>query len=280
VKNDRQPRRVRLYRWASNTMPPAAWFRLYPMYQSVVRRRRFDRFTAHRVASRIWRLDFEDGLSLHMVSPQRIARYLDNGGAAGVLNAMRDKYVDPKWDLSGDKVVLDVGANIGEFSLALLRENSTRRIYCFEPDPVVVPALELNLRQARNAQVIQVALGEEERETTLFMSSADADSSLIRPERIQQEIKVQQRRLDVLCSQQDIYRIALLKIDAEGFEPEVLRGAQTILRSVDHVAVDAGPERLGASTWREVTEILIAAGFSCRPNPLQPSVVLADRSHQ
>jgi FkbM family methyltransferase len=276
VSNDRRSRRVRLYRWASNAVPAVAWFRLYPLYERLIRRRRFLRFKASRLAGHVWRLDFEEGSSLHIVTPQRLARYRE--GAVDVLDAMRYKYVDPTWDLSGDKVVLDVGANIGEFSLALLDENPALHIYCFEPDPSVIPALRLNLGITENARIIQVALGEEDVETAFFVSSADADSSLVRPERIEREIKVGERRLDAFFGETHLSHIALLKIDAEGAEPEVLRGARATLERVQHVAVDAGPERRGQSTMPEVTGILTAAGFSCRPNPLQGSVVLGDRS--
>lgn len=269
-------RRARLYGWASNALPAAAWFHLYPLYERVIRRRPFHRFKARRVQGHTWRLEFEDGQSLHIASPQRLARYQE--GVTSVLAAMRHKYVDPTWDLSGDKVVLDVGANIGEFSLALLRDNPALRLYCFEPDPAVIPALQLNLGNEWNTHILQVALGEEEGETTFFVSSADADSSLIRPERMEREIEVRQRRLDAFCGETQLPHITLLKIDAEGWEPEVLRGAQAALERVEYVAVDAGPERHGESTVPDVMSILTAAGFSCRVGPLQLPVVLGERS--
>jgi len=55
--------------------------------------------------------------------------------------------------------------------------------------------------------------------------------------------------------------IRLLKVEAEGMEPEVLAGAHQTLQRVDYVAVDAGPERGGENTVPAVLNALTSAGF-------------------
>ena len=59
-------------------------------------------------------------------------------------------------------------------------------------------------------------------------------------------------------------RIKLLKLEAEGFEPEVLLGGKNSLKNIEYICADLGPERGVAEnlTVVEVNEILERAGFS------------------
>ena len=50
-------------------------------------------------------------------------------------------------------------------------------------------------------------------------------------------------------------------MDAEGHEPEVLRGGVVTLKHINWVSIDAGLERFGKSTSTEVARILIEQGF-------------------
>ena len=58
--------------------------------------------------------------------------------------------------------------------------------------------------------------------------------------------------------------IKLLKIDAEGFEYEVLKGAENLLSSIKFIAVDAGFEKVSNTldTFSEVNEYLLSNGFN------------------
>ena len=61
-------------------------------------------------------------------------------------------------------------------------------------------------------------------------------------------------------------RIALhllgFKLEAEGFEPEVLKGAQESIKLVQYVAIDCGPERYGKDTIVDCFNMLFSHGFS------------------
>ena len=54
------------------------------------------------------------------------------------------------------------------------------------------------------------------------------------------QISINIKRLDSFNFQK---RIKLLKIDAEGLEPEVLEGTQNILDNIEYITVDFSPER-------------------------------------
>ena len=74
---------------------------------------------------------------------------------------------------------------------------------------------------------------------------------------------VEARRLDGLLANVDLTGTVIIKIEAEGAEPEALEGATGILEHVDFVAVDCGFER-GKDrqhTFVETSQLLIRAGF-------------------
>ena len=88
-----------------------------------------------------------------------------------------------------------------------------------------------------------------------------ADSSFIKPSNYDSVINISSKRLDSIEINYVNFDYVLLKMDAEGFEPEVLLGASGILKHVDECVVDVSPERLGQSTLSEVKTILQNSGF-------------------
>jgi hypothetical protein len=164
-----------VYGWVARSLPPPLWFRLYPAYARLIRRRSMIPFTASRVAPNTWRIAEATGSVIHISSPARIDRYIRGGGIAQVLDALWVKYIDPKWHLPPDATVIDVGANIGEFSMALKGRLPAAHVWCFEPDPVVREALLRNVTRPEFVKVLTIALGERHELATFYRSSQDAD---------------------------------------------------------------------------------------------------------
>ena len=61
-------------------------------------------------------------------------------------------------------------------------------------------------------------------------------------------------------------KIDLLKIEAEGFEPEVLIGFNSFFKKIKYIALDCGPERGGSTTYTECAGILEKAGYKKKKN--------------
>jgi len=100
---------------------------------------------------------------------------------------------------------------------------------------------------------------------------------LFRPKTRHHEIKVAQKRLDQAISLQDVF---LIKVEAEGGEPEVLIGSLRLLSRTKYVVVDGGPERglEGSSTIDSCTKILLDNGFSeIARSATRPQTVLFKR---
>ena len=80
-------------------------------------------------------------------------------------------------------------------------------------------------------------------EREFFVSSAGADSSIIQPKNYTSVVKIQTVTLDEHYEKYNLKAVKLLKLEAEGFEPEVLEGAESFLGHCEFVAIDGFHER-------------------------------------
>ena len=146
--------------------------------------------------------------------------------------------------IEGD-VVIDVGANIGELSLVLLRRFGIFPICC-EPDPAELRSLRQNLKGVPSA-IVENPLWNEVVERKFYLDNDRGDSSLFQQRDESREVQAVTETLDRLAEtilvRQGSPRVRLLKLEAEGAEPEILEGGEKLLERVDFVAADLGPER-------------------------------------
>jgi FkbM family methyltransferase len=128
-------------------------------------------------------------------------------------------------------VVLDVGANEGQFATKLRRLGFTGFIASFEPDPR--PYSRLVQRHGRDPawRGYQIALGDADTETAFHLAKDSVLSSFLSPtdpENVSSTIRVPVRRLDGIVAEVlesiPTPRV-LLKTDTQGFDLNVLRGA-------------------------------------------------------
>ncbi len=214
------------------------------------------------------------GEELVFYAPERACRYIFRDGVKRAQKIMISKYIPERFHgLADFGTVVDIGANVGEFSMALLPR--AKRVFAFEPDPIARRCLEANVGHHNNALVLSVALGSKASHATFYISSKSADSSLIRPATHQRSITVPISRLDDVATCHYIGEIGLLKVEAEGAEPEVLQGAEAVLQTARFVTVDVSPEREGATTEREVESVLTRSGFSIER--VSPFVIFGSR---
>ena len=190
------------------------------------------------------------------VSDKKRLELYKGGLEARQLWILKDYRIPPDLVSSGD-IVLDVGANIGE--LGIWAKARGADYIAFEPDPTAFRALQNNVVSDK---LYDSALSDTNGISEFHLSTADADSSLFKPNKSDESIMVRTMTLDKFCDKLGAPRsIRLLKVEAEGCEPEVLMGAHETLKIVEYIAVDAGPERGGENTVPDVFNLLTAAGF-------------------
>ena len=198
-------------------------------------------------------IDDRTGRQVFVSHPRRLAYYRE-GVAHRVSNLARE-YCLEGMSLGSSDQVIDVGAHSGEFGLWAQQFGSA--YLGIEPDPTAFGALQRNLP---DAELEQVAVGAEQGTAEFSLATSTGDSSFGKSGG--QTIEVRVETLDDVA--QRVFPkgyIAILKIEAEGFEPEVLQGARQTLSRTKIVTVDAGEERGGLSTAPECVNLLISSGF-------------------
>lgn len=148
-----------------------------------------------------------------------------------------------------DDIILDVGANSGDSLIFFRKLDIPLSIYCFEPDPKALESLYENAASwCGGVVVVPNPLGEIEDSMTLYLSTLGGDTSLSQPPIYDTEIVVQSLTLDS-WAQSELQEnkisktIKLMKLEAEGFEPEIIRGGLSILSKIEYIAADLGWER-------------------------------------
>ena len=190
--------------------------------------------------------------------------------------------LNPAWRMleeigpqEGRHTVLDVGAHHGWFFHCWLDWCPNAEVHAFEPSAEAFDRMDTLYGGDRRVHLNQVGAGARSAELPLnVLTASKVSNSFLHPSGgtwdaikyetgvIEQE-KAQVITLDDYCSRNGIDSVYLIKIDVQGFESEVLKGAERVLGSTDYVFVEAGIERLyvGAPSFAEVHLDLEERGF-------------------
>jgi FkbM family methyltransferase len=132
------------------------------------------------------------------------------------------------WAKYPGMMAVDVGANIGD-TAALIRGACPAPILCVEGDQALANVLAENAARLGNVRPVHTFVGER-REERLVAIAKDGWNSTLIPAADSSGVSVAFATLDELIEAADRPRIKLLKIDTEGHERRVLRGATDTLR--------------------------------------------------
>jgi len=140
---------------------------------------------------------------------------------------------------SEPKLCVDVGANIGDYSLEILKATDAH-VLAFEPIPATFLALESNLSQyAMRTTIEKLGVSAEEGYLEInFNRNAMSHASFSKEvERVSyldnaETVSVPVVTLDKYFERADIRNVDFIKIDVEGFEAEVFVGAARTLRTI------------------------------------------------
>jgi FkbM family methyltransferase len=137
----------------------------------------------------------------------------------------------------------DIGANVGVFSVAAGKtlQATQSRIYAFEPCPATFAILEKNLHEngLTSVRAYSMAVSERSGEASLYVNAAMKDglNSLEDPSHGDAEVvgtvAVRATTLDEFIAEHDIPGVDVMKVDVEGAELLVFRGARGLLARED-----------------------------------------------
>ena len=170
--------------------------------------------------------------------------------------------------------IVDIGANIGQFTLLAEVLFPQARVHAFEP--LTSPANRFARLFAEKTSVVlhRCAIGAEEGSSPMNVSGAIDSSSLLPITAAQvafapgtdavgiEDVSV--RRLDTLLKPQDIEEPALLKIDVQGFEMSTLEGCGHLLALFRWVYIEASFTELygGQALAPDIVDFLRKRGFT------------------
>jgi len=126
-------------------------------------------------------------------------------------------------NIHGGDVVVDVGAFVGDHTLAYanMTSGSPGAVYAFEPNPVVFRCLVRNMERFSHVQCIEAGLSNRS-----SVASVSHDPNFGGVHLVEGDGDVKTMTLDSMS----LPRLNLMKIDAEGMEVKILRGARETLR--------------------------------------------------
>lgn len=174
---------------------------------------------------------------------------------------------------AGIDLVLDVGANEGQYATELRRFGYTGEIVSFEPIAEVCQRLRAHFAGDPRWQLRDFALGSMDGSAEIRIGAQSATSSLLAPSEylVQQAAgarsvrteKVRVARMDTVFEPAWEGRRIWLKLDTQGFEQEVLRGATATLAKVRILQLELSlrPLYVGEPGFLEVASGLAGQGF-------------------
>lgn len=178
-------------------------------------------------------------------------------------------------------LVIDVGANAGQYALGLRSRGYLGAIVSFEPLHDAFARLCTSVHEDPNWSAHNLALGDAVGSATINVAINSFSSSLLQvtPAHVDaapdaaycRQEAVELQTLDALPTTWFAPGARLLKIDAQGYEPLVLRGAGAFLRTVDLVELELSiiPIYAGQELAHQVIAQLRGLGFV--PVALEPS---------
>jgi FkbM family methyltransferase len=184
------------------------------------------------------------------------------------------KYFIDEIKFKVDDIVIDVGANIGELGNAI-RTRSIIQYIGIEPDPIEYEILKKNSMTkdilynsflSNEVKLSKVRYANDTGDTHLFTS--DHGSELLYHSNL-----IQTNTLDNILINYKNTKFKLIKIEAEGSEPEVLLGAIDTLNRTEYVSVDTSPERGTLDTYKSVFNILSQNSFTLIKNNKRDSAL-------
>ncbi|MNU81214.1 2-O-methyltransferase NoeI [compost metagenome] len=167
-------------------------------------------------------------------------------------------------------VILDIGANIGEISLRFAQTYPQASIHSFEPFPDTFHSLKQNvsLNSFPNIELHPVGLGSEQG-NVFFEERSVGNPGMNRvtsdPERSSKEVTI--TTLDSFAEKLGNRRVSLIKIDVEGYELEVLKGASSLIqqhRPVFFIELDDDNLKDQNGSALELIQFLHSFGYKIR----------------
>ncbi len=194
----------------------------------------------------------------------------------------------------GIETVFDIGANVGQFAKEIRRELPYAQIYSFEPVKETYAALVKNFSDDTKFRAFPVGLGSRKEKKEIRISAYSPSSSFLPQSEILKTVfphtketgveTVSIERLDDIWREVGKPRSALVKMDTQGFEAEVISAGKECLRASRMIIIETSFVEIytGQPLFGDIYESLKKLGFSyhgslrAKRNPKTGEVMFED----
>ncbi len=134
-------------------------------------------------------------------------------------------------------IIFDIGANVGQTAIKLSKAFPHAEIYSFEPVQKTFKDLQANVKHYKNIHPYCLGFGKQNEQKEIYIYSKSLLSSCIPESPVMSSRKscgvatLELETIDAYCHKHQISSIDLLKVDTEGFDFEVIQGAQELLKN-------------------------------------------------
>lgn len=168
--------------------------------------------------------------------------------------------------------IIDVGANTGQFAKEIKHIFPNASIFCIEPIPDVYKQLKDNLKKEKQAVSFNLGLAQKDGEMEFYENAFSQSSSVLKPDghekyfpetKDYKKITVKTITADKLFEDINLVPPILYKIDVQGFELQVLKGSEELLKKCDYIKIELSFVKLyeNQALFNDVYQFLISRGF-------------------
>ena len=168
---------------------------------------------------------------LHIPFGLRLISWWEKEASETLYENLISRIYERFFRIRSEDIVTDVGAHVGAFALGAAKKASRGRVVAFEPHPGNFQLLLRNIKLNRltNVVPIKACCGSVSGKAGLSIGPWSATHALTTKTDSSGVIEVTVRTLDEVVNELKLPYVSVIKIDAEGSELEVLKGAQLIL---------------------------------------------------
>lgn len=155
-----------------------------------------------------------------------------------------------------DSIIVDIGANIGQFCTFAQHYLRANKVISFEPLAEPFTALQLNNKHVS----LQIAIGAENGIAELYIDDRDIFATLVAPadtgHGLIEKRMIEVRRLDDLDVIADLNHINLLKIDTEGSEADIIRASPLTIEKASYIMIECSINRSSSGDIAQIMSYL------------------------
>lgn len=174
------------------------------------------------------------------------------------------------------EIMIDVGSHQGEFVSRFLHFKKIKNFFCFEPNKVLYKKLYKKYKNNKKIMIFDHALGHDSSNKKLFLSNLSYNSTMssfnknskylkfknliLKDNKNQKFITIKQKMFDNVFRNKNL-KNSFLKIDVEGYEYNVLKGASKKLNDVKYILIEHQFSNQYQNNFNKVKKLLINQKF-------------------